>query len=87
MPEQQERKSNGAQEDRPELTKKQYERELRKLQTKLVEMQEWVIANRTKVVVVFEGRDAAGKGGNSSDHGARESSRLPPRSIAGSDGT
>ena len=61
--EQQERKSKGAKEDRPELTKKKYERELRKLQTKLVEMQEWVIANRTKVVVVFEGRDAAGKGG------------------------
>jgi len=45
------------------LTKKQYERELRKLQTRLVEMQEWVRANGAKVVVLFEGRDAAGKGG------------------------
>src|SRR5258706_12108703 len=47
----------------PELGKKEYEGELRKLQTKLVEMQEWVTAARAKVVVVFEGRDAAGKGG------------------------
>src|SRR3981189_1674746 len=45
------------------LTKKNYEGELRKLQTKLVEMQEWVTARRARVVVVFEGRDAAGKGG------------------------
>jgi polyphosphate kinase len=45
------------------LTKKQYERELRKLQTRLVEMQEWVKAIGAKVVVIFEGRDAAGKGG------------------------
>jgi polyphosphate kinase 2 len=60
--EQQQPKSNGTKE-RPELTKKQYERELRKLQTKLVEMQEWVRATGAKIVVVFEGRDAAGKGG------------------------
>jgi polyphosphate kinase len=45
------------------LTTKNYERELRKLQTKLVEMQEWVKASGAKLVVVFEGRDAAGKGG------------------------
>jgi polyphosphate kinase 2 len=60
--EQQQFKSNGTKE-RPELTKKQYERELRKLQTKLVEMQEWVRATGAKIAVVFEGRDAAGKGG------------------------
>src|SRR5215470_757846 len=45
------------------LKGKQYERELRKLQTKLVAMQEWVKATGAKIVVVFEGRDAAGKGG------------------------
>lgn len=45
------------------LDKKEYERELRKLQTRLVQMQEWVRATGAKVVVVFEGRDAAGKGG------------------------
>lgn len=47
----------------PKLKKKQYEQELRKLQTKLVEMQEWVKASNSRIVVVFEGRDAAGKGG------------------------
>jgi polyphosphate kinase 2 len=45
------------------LKNKEYEEELLKLQTQLVEMQEWVKANGAKVVVVFEGRDAAGKGG------------------------
>ncbi len=45
------------------LSNKEYERELRKLQTKLVEMQEWVKATGAKIVVLFEGRDAAGKGG------------------------
>jgi polyphosphate kinase len=45
------------------LKKKQYVQELRKLQTKLVEMQEWVKSSGAKIVVLFEGRDAAGKGG------------------------
>ena len=45
------------------LKTKEYERELRKLQTKLVEMQEWIKASGAKIVIVFEGRDAAGKGG------------------------
>ncbi|HVL85176.1 MAG TPA: polyphosphate kinase 2 [Pseudonocardia sp.] len=45
------------------LPKKVYERELLRLQGELVEMQEWVRAAGARVVVVFEGRDAAGKGG------------------------
>jgi polyphosphate kinase len=61
MPEQQRKSNNEG--NKPELSKKQYERQLRKLQTKLVEMQEWVRADGAKIVVVFEGRDAAGKGG------------------------
>jgi polyphosphate kinase len=40
-----------------------YFRELFKLQTELVRLQDWVVARRQKVVIVFEGRDAAGKGG------------------------
>lgn len=40
-----------------------YEKELRKLQIELVKLQEWIKDRRLKVVVVFEGRDAAGKGG------------------------
>jgi polyphosphate kinase 2 len=47
----------------PKLKKKEYEQELRKLQTNLVEMQEWVKTTGARIVVVFEGRDAAGKGG------------------------
>lgn len=39
-----------------------YERELFRLQAELVEMQEWVRAQGERLVVVFEGRDAAGKG-------------------------
>jgi hypothetical protein len=40
---------------------KEYERELRRLHAELVAMQEWVKASGTKVCVVFEGRDTAGK--------------------------
>jgi polyphosphate kinase 2 len=40
-----------------------YEAELFRLQTELVKLQEWVKASGARVVVVFEGRDAAGKGG------------------------
>ncbi len=45
------------------LRKAAYERELLRLQTELVKVQEWVRAEGTRLVVVFEGRDAAGKGG------------------------
>ncbi|MDQ0958205.1 polyphosphate kinase 2 [Streptomyces sp. B4I13] len=40
-----------------------YERELPRLQTELVKLQEWVRAEGARLVVVFEGRDAAGEGG------------------------
>ena len=50
-------------EKRPKLKKKFYESELRRLQQELVKLQEWVKQEGLKVVVVFEGRDAAGKGG------------------------
>jgi polyphosphate kinase 2 len=45
------------------IRKKVYERELAKLQVELVKLQEWIKFRGLKVVVVFEGRDAAGKGG------------------------
>ncbi|MFF1478945.1 polyphosphate kinase 2 [Streptomyces sp. NPDC058301] len=45
------------------LPRKVYERELLRLQMELVKLQEWVRASGTRLVVVFEGRDAAGKGG------------------------
>lgn len=45
------------------IKKSVYERELEKLQLELVKLQEWVKFKGLKVVVIFEGRDAAGKGG------------------------
>ncbi len=45
------------------LTGKVYEAELRKLQVELVKLQEWIKQRGKRVVVIFEGRDAAGKGG------------------------
>jgi polyphosphate kinase 2 len=45
------------------LSKKFYEKELRNLQVELVKLQEWIKEKKLKVVVIFEGRDAAGKGG------------------------
>ena len=45
------------------LSNKKYEKELRKLQGELCRLQEWVKHKRLRAIVVFEGRDAAGKGG------------------------
>ena len=45
------------------VKKSVYEKELFRMQLELVKMQEWVKNNGLKVVVIFEGRDAAGKGG------------------------
>src|SRR5271165_3831860 len=47
----------------PQLGKKDYESELFKLQVELVKLQDWVKKTGARIVVVFEGRDAAGKGG------------------------
>src|SRR6478672_5717957 len=44
--------------------KKVYEDELARLQAELVKMQYWVMASGARIAVVFEGRDAAGKGGS-----------------------
>ena len=52
-----------ATETTPKMKRKQYENELRKLQTELCRLQEWVKLKGLRVIVVFEGRDAAGKGG------------------------
>jgi polyphosphate kinase 2 len=47
----------------PKMKRKEYEKELRKLQVALCHLQEWVKAKKLKVIILFEGRDAAGKGG------------------------
>ena len=46
----------------PKLDKEAYERELKRLQAELVEMQQWVVETGARVVIIMEGRDAAGKG-------------------------
>ena len=45
------------------MKRKAYEKELRKLQVELCHLQEWVKTEKLKVIIIFEGRDAAGKGG------------------------
>ena len=47
----------------PRLSRKDYEKELVKLQGELCKLQEWVKHKGLRVIIVFEGRDAAGKGG------------------------
>jgi len=48
---------------KPKMKGKEYEKELRKLQTELCKLQEWVKHAGLRVIIVFEGRDTAGKGG------------------------
>lgn len=55
--------AHAAEGEAPKLKRKDYEKELRKLQTELASVQEWVKAKGERIIVVFEGRDAAGKGG------------------------
>jgi len=45
------------------MRRKDYEKELRKLQVQLCHLQEWVKSQKSRVIILFEGRDAAGKGG------------------------
>jgi len=45
------------------MKRKAYEKELRKLQVGLCHLQEWVKEKKLRVIILFEGRDAAGKGG------------------------
>ena len=50
-------------EPRPNMGRREFEKELEKLQVELVKMQEWVKVSGAKICVLFEGRDTAGKGG------------------------
>src|SRR5689334_5114077 len=45
------------------MKRKEFEKELEKLQVELVKLQRWVVHQGLRVIIVFEGRDAAGKGG------------------------
>lgn len=55
-------KKTRSEKDESQLNRRIYERELERLQTELVTMQEWVRAEGARLLVLFEGRDAAGKG-------------------------
>jgi polyphosphate kinase len=50
-------------EARGKMRRKEYEKELRRLQVELVHLQRWIVDEHAKVCIVFEGRDTAGKGG------------------------
>jgi len=54
---------NGGPPKRERMKVKEYEEELAKLNIELVKLQEWIRARGLKVIIIFEGRDAAGKGG------------------------
>ena len=54
-----------------------YEEELRHLQIELVKLQQWISKNKMRVAIIFEGRDAAGKGGNI----RRFTEHLDPRAM------
>src|SRR4051812_17265471 len=58
------------------MSRKEFETELAKLQVELVRLQTWVQAERARIIVVFEGRDTAGKGGVISRITARTSPRV-----------
>jgi polyphosphate kinase len=58
------------------MSRKEFEKELAKLQVELVRLQTWVQATGARVIVVFEGRDTAGKGGVISRITARTSPRV-----------
>jgi polyphosphate kinase len=53
----------GALSDEARASRKQYFRELFRLQGELVKLQDWIVQTGHRLVVIFEGRDAAGKGG------------------------
>ncbi len=52
-----------ADEPKPKMSRKDFDKEMEKLQVKLVKLQEWVKVSGAKICVLFEGRDTAGKGG------------------------
>jgi len=77
LTETEEANSSERNEEKLKLDNKIYEKELRRLQIELVKLQEWVKDQGLKVVILFEGRDAAGKGGVIK----RITESLNPRSV------
>jgi polyphosphate kinase 2 (PPK2 family) len=63
---------------KPKLKRKEYEEQIAKLHRELVKLQFWVKRTGTRIIVLFEGRDAAGKGGVIK----RITERVSPRVIS-----
>jgi polyphosphate kinase 2 len=55
--------NGGGSAEQPSITRRDYFRHLIRLQTELIKLQTWVAHNGSKLVIIFEGRDSAGKGG------------------------
>jgi polyphosphate kinase 2 (PPK2 family) len=56
-------KRSAASSAKGKMKRKSYEKELHQLQVELCHLQDWVKAKGARIIIVFEGRDAAGKGG------------------------
>src|SRR5947199_7517139 len=56
-------KHHHGEEESQKVKRKKYEKELRRLQAELCKLQEWVKQEGLRVIIIFEGRDGAGKGG------------------------
>ena len=70
----------------PTVDRHTYFKELLRLQKELVKLQDWVVYKKLKLMVLFEGRDAAGKGGShQADHAAAQSAYLQSRGVIGAD--
>src|SRR5579864_7123042 len=54
---------NHTEETLPKMKEKEYAKEMRKLQIELCRLQDWIVDQGLRAIIVFEGRDAAGKGG------------------------
>src|SRR6476619_2316598 len=78
MPKDKQKKHESAEEKAAsgKMSGKEFDKELAKLQVELVRLQTWVKAKGARVIVVFEGRDTAGKGGVISRITARTSPRV-----------
>src|ERR1700750_2018351 len=61
---------------KPKLKRKDYEKELERLQAELCQLQEWVKHEGQRIMVIFEGRDGAGKGGTIKAIAERTSPRV-----------
>jgi len=74
--------------ERETLDRRIYFKELFRLQGELVKLQDWVAHEKRRIVIVFEGRDAAGQGRrDQAHHTTAQSADLPGRSVADSERT